>query len=130
MSPADYSARSSTLSSGLGEHRESGIYHDGFSTRAHNPLVHELEKIHVPRWSDVAGLFEAIADRAIGDRPLEEFSADDPVAFAGELTEELARVFPETNTTEYGDLEFDSSEFPEAREMWETGRILPLRGLV
>lgn len=110
----------------LGEHRESGIYHDGFSTRAHNPLVRELEKIHVPRWSDVAVLFEEVADRAIGDRPLEEFSVDDLDAFADELTEELSRVFAETDTTEYGDLEFDPSEFPEAREMWETGRISEL----
>ncbi|AUX09848.1 arylsulfatase A [Halalkaliarchaeum desulfuricum] len=101
----------------------SSIYHKGFSTRGHNPLVRKLEEIHIPRWSDAAVLFEEVAQRAIGDRPLDSFSEDDFEAFTEELTEELSRVFEKTDTTEYRDLQFDPEDFPEAREMWETGRL-------
>ncbi len=45
------------------------MYHGGFSTRAHDQLVRELEKIHVT-WSDAAVLLGEVANRVIGDRSL------------------------------------------------------------
>ena len=106
--------------------RSSERYHEGFSGRAKSPLIHVLEEVHVPKWSDTALLFREVAEAATGRWPVQELSDDEWDAFAAELTERLGSMFETVDATTYDDLAFDPAEFPEAREVWESGRLSAL----
>jgi len=106
--------------------RESVGYHDGFSNRGDNLLYRTLERIHVPKWSDGALLFQEVAAEAISEWPTDDFSEADWEAFAEELETRLSEMFDAVDATAYDDLSFDPAEFPEAREVWESGLISEL----
>ena len=107
----------------LAEGRESKRYHDGFSTRAERPLTHTLEEIHVPKWSDTALLFREVAAEAVDRWPVEELSESDWEAFSEALQRRLASMFSTIDASAHDDLAFDVEDFPEAREVWESGLI-------
>lgn len=106
--------------------RESERYHEGFSQRADSALTHTLEGIHVPKWSDTALLFRKVAEDAVARWPVDELSESDWERFAAELQEQLGTVFESVDATAYEDLQFDPADFPEAREVWESGMLSSL----
>lgn len=110
----------------LADGRNSERYHEGFSGRAKSPLIHTLEEIHVPKWSDTALLFREVAEEATGRWPVKELTDDEWDAFAEELTQRLGSMFETVDATTFEDLAFEPTEFPEAREVWESGRISEL----
>ena len=106
--------------------RRSERYHDGFSGRAESPLTGALERLHVPKWSDGALLFREVAEEAVSRWPVQELSDAEWDAFARTLEDRLGAMFDTVDATSYDDLAFDPSEFPEAREVWESGLISEL----
>ena len=106
--------------------RESERYHDGFSERAQNELVRTLERIHVPKWSDTALLFREVAEDTVEDWPVDDLSEDDWERFTAGLRERLDGMFQTVDATSYEDLQFDPTDFPEAREVWESGMLSSL----
>lgn len=101
-------------------------YHEGFSERSKNPLTQTLENIHVPKWSDGALLLRDVAEDVVEDWPVEEFSESDWERFATALEHRLSTLFEEIGAESYADLDFDPTDFPEAREVWESGKISSL----
>lgn len=110
----------------LGHDAEERDYHDGFSDRAKNPVSAALEDIHVPKWSDGALLLRDVAENVVEDWPVEEFSDAEWEQFATALEHRLSTLFEEVGATSYADLDFDPADFPEARELWESGQITSL----
>jgi arylsulfatase len=106
--------------------RESDRYHRSFSQRAQNVLTRTLEEIHVPKWSDTALLFWNVVAGIATEWPLDRLSESEWEEFSTELEGRLATVFSEADVTERADLRFDPTDFPEAREVWETGSISSL----
>lgn len=103
-----------------GESRES---HENFSGRAEGALTGALEEAHAPKWSDTPLIFREIIEEIVEERPVEELSEADWERFATILENRLEAVFAEVGARSYSDLEFVPEEFPEAREVWESGRI-------
>lgn len=110
----------------LGADRESDRYHEGFSQRAQNKLTHTLERIHVPKWSDTALLFRDVAEEAIPGWPVDDLSEADWERFTSRLSERLGEMFHAVDATSYEDIQFDPVDFPEAREVWESGMLSSL----
>lgn len=100
--------------------------HEGFSGRADSTLAHTLENIHVPKWSDTPLLFRSIIEDVVDEWPVEELSESDWQEFSTGLKQRLSAMFSEIDATEYSDLQFAPEEFPEAREVWESGQITNL----
>ncbi|EMA36894.1 putative sulfatase [Halococcus hamelinensis 100A6] len=105
------------------EGRTSGESHEGFSGRAKSPLARVLEAIHVPKWSDTALLFREAIENTVEDWPADSLSEAEWDAFSAELERQLAGMFEELDVTEFSELQYDPEAFPEAREVWESGRI-------
>jgi arylsulfatase A-like enzyme len=108
------------------ESRASNRSHEGFSDRADSPLTQALEDVHAPKWSDTPLVFRDVVDEAVAEWPVEELSDDEWAAFSTELEERLSAMFEDVDATTYSDLQFEPEEFPEAREVWESGRISSL----
>jgi arylsulfatase A-like enzyme len=109
----------------LSEDRESRS-HEAFSGRADSALAHTLENIHVPKWSDTPLLFRSVIEDVVDEWPVKELSESDWQEFSAGLEQRLSAMFAEIDATAYSDLQFDPEEFPEAREVWESGRITNL----
>ena len=110
----------------LGEDRGSGRSHEGFSGRADSILTQTLEDIHVPKWSETPLLFWEVIEETVADWPVEELSESDWEKFSAALKRELSGMFEDIDARTYSDLQFEPEEFPEAREVWESGRISSL----
>lgn len=110
----------------LSEDRKSGRSHEGFSGRADSVLTQALENIHVPKWSDTPLLFRKVIEETVADWPVDELSESDWEEFSTVLERELSTMFEDIDATAYSDLQFKPEEFPEAREVWESGRISSL----
>ena len=105
----------------LADGRERERYHHAFSQRAGSALTQALESIHVPKWSDAALLFRDIAEDVVAKSPARELSTSEWAEFASELERRLSTMFEDVDATTIGDVRVDPTEFPEAREVWETG---------
>jgi arylsulfatase A-like enzyme len=110
----------------LSESRSSNRSHKGFSDRADSVLAQTLEDIHVPKWSDTPLLFREVVEEVVDEWPVEELSDTEWEEFSTALERRLSTMFADINATAYSDLQFEPEEFPEAREVWESGRISSL----
>ena len=97
--------------------------HENFSGRAEGALTGALEEAHAPKWSDTPLIFREIIEEIVEKRPVEELSEADWERFGAILEDRLEAMFAEVGATSYSDLQFVPEEFPEAREVWESGRI-------
>lgn len=110
----------------LSKDRESEDSHEGFSGRGDSVLTQTLEDIHVPKWSDTPLLFRDVIEEVVDEWPVEEMSESDWKEFSTTLEQRLSTMFTDVDARAYSDLEFEPEEFPEAREVWESGRISSL----
>lgn len=108
------------------EERKPEDSHQGFSGRADSGLAHTLEALHVPKWSDTPLLFRDIVEDIVDEWPAEDLSESDWDYFSAELKRRLSAMFEAIDATSFSDLHFEPEEFPEAREVWESGRIVNL----
>lgn len=110
----------------LGEDRGTGRSHEGFSERADSALTQTLEDVHAPKWSDTPLMFREVIDEVVAEWPVDELSESDWEEFSRVLEQHLSTMFEDIDATMYSDLQFKPEEFPEAREVWESGRISSL----